>query len=98
MMMIGMLSWIAVGALVGFIASKMVSLRGDEPLLGIGCAVGGAILSAALYRMISGTVVTAWTPWSLCFAAIGAIVAVTTWHLVRSRTITHERFTTRRSY
>ena len=46
--------WIAVGLLVGFIARKMVDLRGDDPRLGIAAACGGAVVAAALYTVISG--------------------------------------------
>lgn len=97
-MLIGIIGWIVIGLIVGFIATKVVNLRGDDPRLGIAVAAGGAIVVAWLYSLISGAGVTAWNPWSLMFAAIGAVIAVVTWHGVRSRYVSHARYTPRSSY
>jgi uncharacterized membrane protein YeaQ/YmgE (transglycosylase-associated protein family) len=97
-MLIGIVGWIVVGVVVGFIATKVVNLRGDDPRLSIAVAAGGAILAGALYSMISGAGVSAWNAWSLIFAAIGALAGAATWHAVRSRYISHARYTPRSSY
>jgi uncharacterized membrane protein YeaQ/YmgE (transglycosylase-associated protein family) len=97
-MIIGIIGWIAVGLIVGFIATKIVNLRGDDPRLGIGIAAGAAVVVGAIYSLISGSGVTAWNPWSVLFAAIGGVVGVVVWHAVRSRSISHERYRPRRSY
>ena len=97
-MILGIVGWLTVGLLVGFIATKMVNLRGDDPRLGFGVACGGAIVAAVLYTMISGTEVRALNWLSLLFAAIGSVAAVVTWHVVRSRFVSREAYTTRRSY
>jgi uncharacterized membrane protein YeaQ/YmgE (transglycosylase-associated protein family) len=97
-MLIGIIGWVVVGLAVGFIVSKVLDLHGDDPLLGIGAALGGAILFAVLYTVISGAGVTSFNLWSLMFAAIGAAVGVGTWHLIRSKYISHTPYTRRRSY
>lgn len=97
-MILGVIGWIVVGVIVGFIASKLVNLRGDDPRLSIGVAAAGAIVAGALYSMISDDVVSAWNAWSILYAAGGAIIGVVAWHAVRSRYISHERYTPRRSY
>jgi uncharacterized membrane protein YeaQ/YmgE (transglycosylase-associated protein family) len=97
-MLIGIVSWVIVGLIVGFVASKVINLRGDDPRLGIGVGAAGAIVAGLLYSLISGAGVTAWNPWSLVFAAIGGVAGVVIWHAVRSRYISHERFVPRRSY
>jgi uncharacterized membrane protein YeaQ/YmgE (transglycosylase-associated protein family) len=97
-MFLGILGWIVVGLIVGFIVSRVVNLRGDDPRMGIGAAVGGAVAAGALYSMISAGGVTAWNLWGLMWAAIGSVLAVVLWHLIRSRTISHERYVPRRSY
>jgi uncharacterized membrane protein YeaQ/YmgE (transglycosylase-associated protein family) len=98
MFFVVLLSWFAVGLLVGFIASRVVSLRGDDPRLGIAAAAVGAVVAGIVYGVVSGVGVTVWTVWGNVFAAFGATLVVVVWHLIRSRTITHERFTARRSY
>jgi len=97
-MILGIISWLVVAILVGFTASKVVNLRGDDPRLGFAAACGGALVAAVLYTLISGASVSAWNPWSLLMAATGAVVAVAGWHVVRSRSISRESYTRRSSY
>jgi uncharacterized membrane protein YeaQ/YmgE (transglycosylase-associated protein family) len=98
-MIIGIIvGWIAIGLVVGLIASKFVDLHGDDPRLGFGVACGGAVVAAALYSIISGAGVSAWHGWALLFAVMGAAGAAVAWHLVRSRFVSRESYTTRRSY
>src|SRR4051812_46087647 len=84
-MLLGIIGWIVVGLVVGFVASKVVNLRGDDPLPGIGVAAAVAVVSGALYSIISGNGVTAWNPWGLLFAVLGAGAGAAVWHVVRSR-------------
>ena len=93
-----LLGWLAVGLLVGFVVSKLVNLRGDDPKLGILAAIIGSFIGAVIYRIASGVETRAWNSWSVLMAAIGAGVCVTVWHLVRSRTISHERHHVRQSH
>jgi hypothetical protein len=93
-----LLSWVAAGMVVGFVASKAINLRGDDPKLGIFAAVGAAVAAGIIYSMVSGTGMTVWTLWAQVAAAAGGLVGVVLWHAVRSRSITHEKYTSRRSY
>ena len=97
-MLMGIIGWVVVGLAVGFIVSKVLDLHGDDPLLGIGVALGGAILFAVIYTVVSGAGVSAFNVWSLLFAAIGAGVGVGTWHLIRSKYVSHAPYTRRKSY
>jgi uncharacterized membrane protein YeaQ/YmgE (transglycosylase-associated protein family) len=94
----GILGWVVIGLVVGFVVSKLINLRGDDPKLGVFAAVGGAVAAGVLHAVVSGAGVTAWNFWSLLFAAIGAAVAVAAWHLIRSRSISRERYVPRQSY
>ena len=91
-------TWVITGLLVGVIATKFVNLRGDDPKLGFMAGVAGALVAGLTSSMVSGTGVSAWSWWSVLFAAVGAAVAVTVWHAVRSRSISHARYVPRRSY
>jgi hypothetical protein len=95
-MLLSILGWVAVGLVVGFVASRVVNLRGDDWKLGAGAAAGGAIAGGLLFCVISGT--TAWNPWGLLWAAGAALLGVIVWHAVRSRSISHDRQTQRSSY
>ena len=91
-------SWIAAGLLVGFVATKIVNLRGDDPKLGVGAAAAGGLVAGILYAALGDTGVGTWSWWGLLYAAAGATVAVVGWHLIRSRSISHGRYVPRSSY
>ena len=97
-MIMGILGWLAVSLLIGFIASKVVNLRGDDPIGGIGAAGIGGIVAAILYTVISGAGVSGFNLWSIMFAAIGAVAGTMTWHLTRSRYVSKAPYTRRSSY
>lgn len=84
-MLIGISGWIVLGFLVGLVASRVVNLKGDDPRLGIALGAIGGVLGGWLYSAISGTPVTAWGIWALVAAAVGAALASSIWHIVRSR-------------
>ena len=97
-MIMGLIGWLVVGLLIGFVISKVLDLHGDDPRLGIGVAIAGAIAAATAYTLVSGAGVTAFNVWSLLWAAIGAAAALGIWHGVRSRYVSRETYTRRSSY
>jgi uncharacterized membrane protein YeaQ/YmgE (transglycosylase-associated protein family) len=97
-MLLGIIGWIVIGLIIGFVVSKTLDLHGDDPRLGIAAAAAGAVVVATGYTLVSGAGVSAWNVWSMLFAAIGAGVAVAVWHGVRSRYVSHASYTRRRSY
>ena len=97
-MIFGIIGWLAVGLLVGFIASKVVDSHGDDPRLGYAAACGGAIVAAVSYTLISGAGVSAWNVWSLLTAAVGGAGGVAAFHTVRSRSVSRASYTRRSSY
>jgi uncharacterized membrane protein YeaQ/YmgE (transglycosylase-associated protein family) len=98
MVFLVLVEWVVVGLVAGFVASKFVNLRGDDPRLGVFVAAGGAVLFAALYTFFSSAGMGAWEPWALVSAAVGGTAGALVWHLVRSRYISHDRYVPRRSY
>ena len=97
-MFLGLLGWVVLGLIVGFVASKFVNLRGDDPRFGIGAAVAGAVLAGVIYSFATGTSFATWTLWAFLIAVAAAVVAVIVWHAVRSRSISHDRYVPRSSY
>jgi uncharacterized membrane protein YeaQ/YmgE (transglycosylase-associated protein family) len=84
-MIVGITGWIVLGLIAGFIASKFVNLRGDDPGLGIGLGAVGAVIGGWLYTATSGVAVSYFNTLSLFFAGVGAAVSLVSWHLVRRR-------------
>jgi uncharacterized membrane protein YeaQ/YmgE (transglycosylase-associated protein family) len=90
-------SWIVVGLVIGFIASKMIK-SSDGPSLGILVAAASALIVGAACNIIGGYGLSIFAPKSLIAAAIAAAAAAAIWHAVRSRFASHEPQTVRRSY
>jgi uncharacterized membrane protein YeaQ/YmgE (transglycosylase-associated protein family) len=84
-MLLGVAGWILLGVIAGFVASKVVSLRGDDPKMGISLAGAGGFLGGWLYSLISGNAVTSFNPRSLVFAAIVAVAVLVGFHAWRWR-------------
>ena len=97
-MFFGLLGWVIIGAIVGFVVSKAINLRGDDPRLGIGVAAGSAVLAGVAYAVIRGAGVSAFDPWALLCAAVGAALGLLIWHGVRSRYVSRAAYTRRSSY
>jgi uncharacterized membrane protein YeaQ/YmgE (transglycosylase-associated protein family) len=91
-------SWLAAGLVVGLVARRAVNLRGDDPRFGVAAAAGGALLAGMVFAIVSDGGFGAWSWWGLTVATIGGAAAVAAWHLVRSRSISHEKYTPRSSY
>src|SRR5690242_31103 len=90
-------SWIVIGLIIGFIASKIIK-SSDEPGLGIVVVAGSALVIAGGCSIIGGYGVSAFAGRPLLFAVIGAVVGAVIWHAIRSRFVSHEPQTVRRSY
>ena len=77
------LSWIVLGLIAGFIASKIVNKQGEgfflDIILGIvGAVAGGWIFSAFGAHGVSGV-----NLYSIMVAVIGAVVVLTVYHALR---------------
>ena len=95
-MLLAIVGWVLIGLVIGFIATKFVNLNGDEPLIGIGVAVLGAAIGGALYLWLGEA--GAWSLWGVACAVGGAVAAVGVYHAIRSRTISRDVQSVRRSY
>jgi uncharacterized membrane protein YeaQ/YmgE (transglycosylase-associated protein family) len=82
-MFLGTMGWIALGLIIGFIASKSLNLGDDDPKMGIAMAGAAALIGGWLYSLFSGSEVTGFNGHSLMFAGLAAIVTVVTWHSIR---------------
>jgi uncharacterized membrane protein YeaQ/YmgE (transglycosylase-associated protein family) len=82
-MLIGVIGWVVLGTLFGFVASKMIDLRGDDPNLGIGIGAAGGLIGGWIYSLHTGMPVSAFNQQSLLSAAFVAIIVLLAWHAWR---------------
>jgi uncharacterized membrane protein YeaQ/YmgE (transglycosylase-associated protein family) len=78
----GFLSWIILGLLSGFIASKIVNKHGSGMMVDLLLGIAGAIVGGWLFRIVGGTSVTGINVYSLLVAVVGAIVLLLAYHAV----------------
>ncbi len=79
----GVISWIVLGLIAGFISSMIVNRRGEGVLLDILVGIVGALIGGAIFHAFGATGVTGFNLWSLIVAVIGAVILLAIWHAIR---------------
>lgn len=87
-MIMGVIGWIVLGLIAGFIASKLVNKRGEGLPFDILLGIIGAVIGGWLFNAAGATGVTGFNIWSLLVAVVGAVVFLVVWHVIR-RAVLH---------
>jgi uncharacterized membrane protein YeaQ/YmgE (transglycosylase-associated protein family) len=82
---VSILSWIVLGLIAGFIASKIVNNEGQGFFLDIALGIVGAIVGGFLFSAIGHTGVTGFNLWSMLVSVIGAVIVLWVYHAVAGR-------------
>ncbi len=85
-MVMGVVGWIVLGLIAGFIASSLVNKRGEGLAFDILLGIVGAVLGGWLFNAAGATGVTGFNVWSLLVAVVGAVVFLLVWHAIRRST------------
>jgi uncharacterized membrane protein YeaQ/YmgE (transglycosylase-associated protein family) len=81
----GILAWIILGLIAGFIGSKIVNKSGEGFLLDIALGIVGAVVGGFIFSAFGASGVTGLNIYSLIVAVIGAIVVLWVYHAVIAR-------------
>ena len=81
----GILSWIVLGAVAGWIASLLVNRAGEGFLPDILLGIAGGLLGGWAFSAMGFTGVTGFNAWSLFVAIIGAVVLLVLYHTLIRR-------------
>lgn len=72
---LGIVGWIILGSLAGWLASRVTgTYRRQGCLLDIVVGVVGGFLGGLIFSALGGAGVTGFNPWSLLVATVGAII------------------------
>lgn len=82
-LLMGIICWIVLGMIAGFIASKFVNGRGEGFGLDVILGIVGAIAGGWIFNAVGSAGVTGFNIWSLFVAVVGAVVILMIWHAVR---------------
>jgi len=78
----GILSWIILGLIAGFIGSKIVDHRGQGFWIDLALGIIGALVGGFLFSLFGATGVTGLDLWSMIVATVGAIVVLLIYNAV----------------
>ena len=81
----GILAWIVLGLIAGFIASKIVDHTGSGILMDIVLGVVGALVGGFLFSMFGAVGVTGFNIYSMLVAVVGAVVVLWLYHMLIGR-------------
>jgi len=81
----GIISWIILGLIAGFIGSKIVDSQGQGLWLNIALGIIGALVGGFLFSLFGATGVTGLNIWSMIVAIIGAVVVLLIYNAVTGR-------------
>jgi uncharacterized membrane protein YeaQ/YmgE (transglycosylase-associated protein family) len=81
----GILSWIILGLVAGFIGSKIVDRQGQGFWLNIGLGIIGAIVGGYLFSLFGKEGVTGLNVYSMLVAVAGSVVVLLLYNMVTGR-------------
>ena len=81
----GILSWIILGLIAGFIGSKIVGREGQGFWLDIALGIVGALVGGFLFDLFGASGVTGFNLYSLLVAIAGSVVVLLIYNAVMSR-------------
>ena len=81
----GILSWVILGLIAGFIGSKIVDRQGQGFWLDIALGVVGALVGGFLFDLFGASGVTGFNVYSLLVAIAGSVVVLVIYNAVMGR-------------
>ena len=81
----GILSWIILGLIAGFIGSKIVDRQGQGFWLNIALGIIGALVGGFLFSFFGSSGVTGLNVWSMIVAIVGSVVVLLVYNAVTGR-------------
>ena len=81
----GIISWIILGLIAGFIGSKIVDSQGQGFWLNIALGIVGALVGGFVFGLFGASGVTGLNVWSMIVAIVGSVVVLWAYHVISGR-------------
>jgi uncharacterized membrane protein YeaQ/YmgE (transglycosylase-associated protein family) len=78
----GIIAWIIVGLIGGFLASKVVNRRGEGIFRDIILGIIGGLIGGFIFRAFGSHGVTGFNLWSILVAFVGAVILLVLYHAI----------------
>ena len=83
---LGIIGWIILGGLAGWVASKIVGTDASQGIIGnIVAGIIGAVVGGFIFNLLGGAGVTGFNIWSFVVALVGAIIVLVIWKAITGR-------------
>lgn len=79
----GLLSWLIVGLIAGYLGSRIVNKTGEGLMRDIGLGVLGALFGGFVFEQLGYAGVTGINLWSVLVSVVGAVILLVLYHAVR---------------
>ncbi len=79
------IAWVVLGAIAGFIGSKIVDSSGQGLLLDIVLGIVGAFVGGYAFSLVGAAPVTGFNLYSMFVAIVGAVIVLFIYHAVAGR-------------
>ena len=83
----GIIAWLVVGLIAGWLGSMIVNRSGEGPLMDIVLGVVGAFVGGFIFNMLGEGGVSGINLYSILVAAIGAVVVLVIYHALFRRRV-----------
>lgn len=83
----GIIAWLVLGLIAGFIASKIVNNGGQGVFLDIVLGIIGAFVGGFLFSFFGAAPVTGFNIYSMIVAVVGAVVVLWLYHALVGRRV-----------
>ncbi len=77
------ITWIVLGLIAGFIASKLVNKTGEGVFLDIALGIVGAVVGGWLFNILGMAGVTGLNLWSVLVSVGGAVLFLVVYHALK---------------
>jgi uncharacterized membrane protein YeaQ/YmgE (transglycosylase-associated protein family) len=82
----GIITWIVVGGLAGWVASMITKTNASQGVIGnIVAGIIGAFVGGFIMELVGGTGFTGFNLWSFIVALIGAVIVLFIWKAITGR-------------
>ena len=81
----GIIAWLVVGLVAGWIGSMIVNRSGEGPLMDIVLGIVGAFVGGFVFNLLGHTGVSGINLYSIFVAVIGSVVVLVIYHAVFRR-------------
>ena len=79
------IAWLVLGAVAGFIASKIIASSGQGLLLDVVLGIVGAVVGGYVFTLLGAAPVTGFNLYSMFVAIVGAVIVLAIYHAVMGR-------------